>query len=99
MYLSFAFCAWFLPALMKSRHIAKEISDREATLKNLIFQNHRDCSTKQFIRANYRYGRSGNQFIEIVHGLWAADRTRRTLIIPNDVISDNPEKGHVAALG
>lgn len=42
------------------------------------------CSTEKFLGIGGFQGRTGNNFIQFSHGLWFADATNRTYIMPKD---------------
>lgn len=96
------FCFSQLRQVFSKRSIAAEIiSKREEILKQIVYSKPRNypCSTTHFTKIEYVYGRSGNHFIQLVHGIWISDITRRTLIIPEFVFIDDRNNAFKATLG
>ena len=44
-------------------------------------------STRYVLITEYMFGNTGNQFVELSHGLWLADRLNATLVVPKYMMS------------
>ena len=82
---SIACAMWYL-----TNHVVNSSFDilqkRLQRLRHIGFLNPRaTCGSNGFLILKKKFGRHSNFFIQICHGLWLAETSNRTLVVPSDM--------------